>query len=140
MKEFMTSTRPPTIIEIKELIAFLPKLYAEGFQSVEHWHGGKPDAAGIIQMPYPEYNRVVEEFFRTAGQECWRDYGYDPSEAGRMVRNAECVKSSSLDQIRTMLTFCVRGERFSDGHWATMVESGYIRNLLERLTELVSLM
>jgi len=136
----MTDTRPPTITEIKELIAFMPKLYSEGFQPVEQWHGGKPDVAGIIQMPYPEYDPVVEDFFRAAGQECWRDYGYDPAEAGRMVRDADFVKNSSLDQIRTMLTFCVRGERFSDGHWGEMVESGNIRNLLERLAELVSLM
>ena len=32
-----------------------------------------------------------------------------------------------------MLTFCVRGERFSDGHWAEMIEKGYIRQLLEQL-------
>jgi hypothetical protein len=35
-----------------------------------------------------------------------------------------------------MLTFCVRGERFSDGHWAAMIEKGYIRRVLERLNEI----
>ena len=35
-----------------------------------------------------------------------------------------------------MLTYCVRGERFSDGHWEAMVESGVIRSILERLQEL----
>lgn len=136
----MKATRPPTIAEIKELIAFLPKLYAEGLQPVDKWHGGTPDAAGVIQMPYPEYNRVVEDFFRAAGQDCWSDHGYDPAEAGQMIRDAGFVKASLLGQIKTMLTFCVRGERFCDGHWGAMVESGYIRNILERLEELVSLM
>ena len=37
-----------------------------------------------------------------------------------------------------MLTFCVRGERFSDGHWAEMIEVGYIGFLLERLIVLQS--
>ncbi|MFN8413162.1 MAG: DUF6508 domain-containing protein [Anaerolineales bacterium] len=39
-----------------------------------------------------------------------------------------------------MLTFCVRGERFSDGHWGAMIEEGYIRRLLERLIEINSTM
>ena len=37
-----------------------------------------------------------------------------------------------------MLTFCVRGECFSDGHWAEMIEKGYIRRLLERLNVIQS--
>jgi hypothetical protein len=37
-----------------------------------------------------------------------------------------------------MLTFCVRGERFSEGHRAQMIEKGYIRRILERLTEIKS--
>jgi hypothetical protein len=37
-----------------------------------------------------------------------------------------------------MLTYCVWGERFSDGHWGTMIEKGYIRRLLERLDEIKS--
>jgi hypothetical protein len=35
-----------------------------------------------------------------------------------------------------MLTFCVRGERFSDGHCGEMIEKGYIRRLLERLNKI----
>ena len=35
-----------------------------------------------------------------------------------------------------MLTFCVRGERFCDGHWAAMIEGGQVRRLLERLKEI----
>jgi hypothetical protein len=36
------------------------------------------------------------------------------------------------------LTFCVRDERFSDGHWAQMMQEGYIRRLLERLNAIKS--
>ena len=53
-----------------------------------------------------------------------------------MLKDEEFVKSASLSQIKTMLTFCVRGERFSDGHWAEMIENGYIRKILERINEL----
>jgi hypothetical protein len=32
-----------------------------------------------------------------------------------------------------MLTYCVRGERFGDGHWAAMLETGKIVAILQRL-------
>jgi hypothetical protein len=30
----------------------------------------------------------------------------------------------------------LRGERFADGHWAEMIEKGFIRNILERIDQL----
>ena len=35
-----------------------------------------------------------------------------------------------------MLTFCVRGERFCDGHWGAMVREGRIGAILHRLQQL----
>ena len=86
-------------------------------------------------LPWPEYNPVVEEFYRLVAS-AWLDDGYRPEEAARMLKDEEFVKSASLSQIKTMLTYCVRGERFSDGHWAEMIENGNIRMLLERINEL----
>ncbi len=53
-----------------------------------------------------------------------------------MLENEDIVKTASLAQVKTMLTYCVRGERFCEGHWAAMIEQGHIRRLLERLLEL----
>jgi hypothetical protein len=131
-------TRLPTSQEIEELVAFLPRLYAEGFKPVKEWRGGTKEKDGSITMPWPEYNRVVEDFFRIAASEWWRDYNYLSVEAGRMLENQEVVKIASLSQIKSMLTYCVRGERFCYGHWVAMIEHGYIRRLLERLAELGS--
>lgn len=133
--ETMEQSRLPTRQEIEELTAFLPKLYVDGFSPYESWGGGKqPD--GSIQMPYPIYNPVVTEFYRFASAECWLDYGYNPTNAGQMLKDEDFVRAATLEQIKTMLTFCVRGERFSDGHWGTMIEQGHIRRLLERLNEI----
>jgi hypothetical protein len=46
------------------------------------------------------------------------------------------LKAADLFQIKTMLAYCVRGERFCEGHWGEMIEGGHIRRLLERLGEL----
>jgi hypothetical protein len=71
-----------------------------------------------------------------AANECWRDYDYNPEDGYQMLQDENSVKMASLPQIKSMLTFCVRGERFSDGHWGEMIEKGYIRRLLERLNEI----
>jgi hypothetical protein len=61
------------------------------------------------------------------------DTSYQPQEAGQMLADDAAVQSASLEQIKTMLTFFVRGERFSDGHWGWLLENGRIQSLLHRL-------
>jgi Family of unknown function (DUF6508) len=134
----MKDTRLPTIQEIEELTAFLPRLYAEGFSPVLKWEGGEKQKDGSITFPYPAYDSLVEAFFRVLGKECWLDYNYSPEGASSMIRDENLIKIASLPQVKTMLTFCVRGERFSDGHWEEMIQQGYIRRLLERLNEIKS--
>jgi hypothetical protein len=122
----------PAKENIEALTAFLPRLYAEGFSPVIKWNGGR-QKDGNFTMPYPDYDPLVEEFYRTVSGGGWLDYEYNPEQAYQMIRDEARIKTASLAQVRSMLTFCVRGERFSDGHWAEMIEKGYIRRLLERL-------
>ena len=133
----MKKTPLPSLQQIEELTAYLPRLYAEGFSPVLRWYGGK-QADGTFTLPYPDYDPLVNEFFHVAASECWRDYDYNPEQAYQMLRDENLIKAASLSQIKTVLTFCVRGERFSDGHWEEMIEKGYIRQLLERLNEIKS--
>jgi hypothetical protein len=133
----MENSRPPSLQEIEALTAFLPKLYAEGFSPVINWEGGK-QKDGTYQLPYPHYHSLVQEFFHAVAGEVWIDYEYNPEQAYQMIKDENLIRNASLPQIKTMLTFCLRGERFSDGHWAQMIEEGYIRRLLERLNEIKS--
>jgi hypothetical protein len=133
----MKETSLPTLQQIEELTAFLPRLYAEGFSPIDRWSGGEKLKDGSISMPYPNYNHLVEEFFRLVSGS-WLDYDYNPEQAYQMLKDENTINTASLAQIKTMLTFCVRGERFSDGHWGEMIEKGYIRRLLERLNEIKS--
>jgi len=130
--------RLPTPREIAELVAFLPRLYAPGFVPITQWHGGDRGPDGAIRMPWPEYDPLVEEFTRAIASGGWLDYAYRPEEAYQMFADEDFIKTASLPQIRSMLTYFVRGERFSDGHWGAMIASGQIRRLLERLAELGS--
>ncbi len=131
----MENGQLPTRQDIEALTAFLPRLYAAGFSPVKNWNGGK-QKDGSFTLPYPDYDPVVEEFFRAVSGEGWLVYDYDPGQASGMIRDKGLIETASLSQIRTLLTFCVRGEHFSDGHWAEMIEKGYIRQILERLDEI----
>ena len=129
-------TRNPTSQEIEELVAFLPRLYEPGFSPVKKWHGGDKDDDGVITMPWPDYDETVMEFIKVAERECWTDPEYLSKSAGQMLKNDDAVTTADLDQIKSMLTFCVRGERFCTGHWGNVIENGYVRRLLHRLAEL----
>lgn len=132
----MAKTRMPTSRDIARLVAFLPRLCADGFVPILRWGGGTRQQDGAITMPWPEYAPEVYEFFEMASKDCWCDFAYDPEQAGRMLQDPQFVKTATLEQVRTMLTYCVRGERFCDGHWGEMIEGGHIHRLLERLAEL----
>jgi len=134
----MKETRQPTLQAIEALTAFLPCLDAEGFSPVLGWSGGEKLKDGSFTLPYPNYHPLVKEFFGHVASDGWLDYEYNPEQAYQMLNDENAIKAASLAQIKTMLTFCVRGERFSDGHWGEMIAKGYIRRLLERLNELKS--
>lgn len=53
-----------------------------------------------------------------------------------MIEDDVAISQASLQDIRTNLTYCVRGERLCDGHWAAMLESGRVVAILERLAQL----
>jgi hypothetical protein len=133
----MDKTPLPTLQDIEELTTFLPRLYTEDFSPILRWEGGGKRSDGSLTLPYPKYDPLVEEFYRLGGG-AWIDYEYNPEQAYTMLRDEHAVKTASLAQIKSMLTFCVRGERFADGHWAEMIEKGYIRRILERLNEIKS--
>jgi hypothetical protein len=122
----------PTLQDIEKITAYLSRLYADGFSAVVRWHNSEKGSDGAWSVPYPDYDPLVEEFFREVSR-AWLDYAYDPEQAYHMLKDEDHIERASLVEIKTMLTFCVRGERFSDGHWEEMIQKGYIRRLLERL-------
>lgn len=130
---------PITRQRIDELLRFLPALGNPGPDTEPEWQGlnQKPED-GIFTTPYPVYPQAVEEFFALAGQDCWCDFRYIQNQAGDLLRDDAAIASASLTQIKTMLTLCVRGERFCDGHWGEMVSEGRIGAILRRLSQLRS--
>jgi len=122
--------------KMDELLRFLPLFEIPNREYAKEWGGGVTTAEGAITVPYPVYCDDVLDFYTLAGQTHWSDFDYNPRDAYDMLNDDECIATASLDELKTMLTYCVRGERFADGHWAHMLESGRIVALLRRLAAL----
>jgi hypothetical protein len=125
-----------TLDRIDELLRFLPLLDVPGRQYTIAWAGNETTSSGAVTPPYPVYCEDVLEFFLLAGQPWWSDFEYEPRAAYRMLYDDRFIETCTLDHIRTMLTYCVRGERFSDGHWEHVLQQGRIVALLNRLAAL----
>jgi hypothetical protein len=127
---------PLTGARIDDLLGFLPLFEVPGRCFVKAWAGAEETPDGAITVPFPEYCDDVLEFFWRAGQPCWSDFDYDPRNAHAMLSDDAFIAACTLEEIKTMLTYCVRGERFVDGHWERMLMNGRIVAILRRLVDL----
>ncbi|MEJ2515908.1 MAG: DUF6508 domain-containing protein [Gammaproteobacteria bacterium] len=126
----------PTQDEIGELLAFLPIFTAPDYQPVREWHGGKAED-GVIQMAWPDYDEAVNRFSDAVHKDCWLDGDYVSADVPGMLHEESRIERATLDEIRTLLTFCVRGDRFCEGHLGDMIEAGHVTRILRRLAEIV---
>lgn len=127
---------PITRQKIDELLEFLPLFNTPGRQFVRRWIGGERTENGMITLPHPVYADDVLEFFRLASQPCWSDDAYEPGVASSMLEDDCFIEGATLEEIKTILTYCVRGERFCAGHWEVVLRMGKITAILERLAVL----
>jgi hypothetical protein len=125
--------QPDQTDQMDALLRFLPLFERSEREFIVRWGGGQDLEEGVVQMPFPIYTEEVVAFFRLASQPFWADYYYKPAEAAAMVADDAFIRQANLEQIKTMLTYCVRGERFADGYWAALLQQGRIVAILRRL-------
>jgi hypothetical protein len=125
-----------TLEKMDELLQFLPLFEVPGRSYVQSPASSGPGAEGESLRPYPEYCEDVLAFFWLVGQPCWSDFEYDPRQAQALLSDDAFIDTCSLEGLKTLLTYCVRSERFGDGAWLHLLESGRIAALLRRLAVL----
>jgi hypothetical protein len=115
----------PAVADMDELLSYTSKLYPDG------------TAIKTYTIPanthWPQYLDVVNDFYRSAGKDCWQDIEYHAHGAGRMIANQAWIAEATLADLQSMLTYCVRGEHFCDGHHGSMIEQGFVMTILKRL-------
>jgi len=122
----MNQTHNITKTRAEELLRFLPLFSDTKRKFVTQWDGAK-------QVPYPD---DIKEFFRLAAQEWWTEKDYVNQFGGKRCDD-KTIAHADIETIRTMFTFCVRGEYFQDGFWNTVLADGTVQKILKRLQELV---
>lgn len=84
------------------------------------------------ELDYPSW---VNQLFRVANGPEWQDTNYNPAIEENHLDD-EYIYDASLKQIRSLLTYCVREERFSMGFWAQIIDNGIMMSILKRIEEL----
>ena len=119
----MRKYQPITKTDIEKLLEFQSIFSQPNFKTVR---GGG--------FSYIDYVPELEAFYRLVTQPHWCDYQYKPEEVQEVIFSPEFIAQANLFQIKSMLTYCQRGERFCDGHRGEMIKDGVVGRILKRLT------
>ena len=109
--------------DIKELTNFLPLLYNKNIKISKSPKRGKTDLLG----GFYDYHPTVNTFFELASQEHWKDYKYVDNFSEEMIEPGK-IEEASIDQLKTILTWCDRLERFYEGHWEYVIKNDVIKS------------
>ena len=120
--------------KIKELTDFLGLLYDENIELCKPYPNA--DMSDIISGTFYKYHPYVLRFFELVSQEHWKDYKYVDNFSEEMVGSGK-IEEASINQLKTILTWCDRTERFFEGHWEYVIEIDIIKRVLNRLNEIL---
>lgn len=90
-------------------------------------------------MPYWRYSGKVLEFIKALYDNRWVvnfDWVGWQAAARRYGEYPELIALAGVDEVRRMLTFHARKDRFCDGHLAVTITSGQMAVILDRIAEL----
>jgi len=132
----MDNSSYPRPGQIDELLVFLPVFKAKGYDPFLRQPGLHLALHGGLQATPPEYKPEVIEFFGLIAQDCWLDHDYNPEDVTRKMNDGKSIPSAKFSDLRSMLTWCLRGERFSEGHWGIVITNGSLWKILDRLKTL----
>jgi hypothetical protein len=119
--------------------------YAETFAAhgpIGRWQGGEADAAGVIQMPWYEYQPEIDRFVadmyaaKLVRSVDWMRWAGTP-EARQLISDPTAIAGASHDDMIYLLTTIIRGERFSDGEIAGAYERGTLFAIAQRARALL---
>lgn len=119
----MTSSCP-TIQDIESLLTF--KTYLD----VDY-----DNLSGCIQedLMYVDYTGWISELMDELIRKPWVDVEYSAERSKQLLEDESLLASASLSDIKMVLTFLVRRDRFSAGSFGMAIESGDMRKIFNRL-------
>ena len=122
--------------DLEELIALIPEM--ESYHGSWGEHDITSEGNTVFMGPYKfsDITRRVHSSINGSGLIYpfgWIDW---QEEAERICSDPELIEQTDLLTVRKLLTLHTRKERFCEGHFAAMCESGVMLLILKRLKEL----
>ena len=123
--------------EVESVLAHLPSIKEPGRSFVVRWVDDERDDGSFV-MPYPDYTDDVRQLFDALGDllSSWGGVDADYMRVSTLARSPDAIAVATPIELRAMLTYLVRGERFCDGFQEGLLEAGYVALMLDRLKEL----
>lgn len=85
---------------------------------------------------HPIYTNAVMQFFGIVSMEPWIVDQYDPEQEQEHIETFGYIDKASIAELRLLLTYINRGERFCDGFWGSHIRNGNLVAILKRLGDL----
>lgn len=123
-----------SLIHIDELLRLLP-VFLETDKFIEKIGGGENLDENIITAPFVIYTKEVNEFINLV-QNYWTDYNYSKNIDYGNIYDDDFVQKSNIFEIKSMLTYIIRNERFCDGCLGKYFSDNRINLILKRLLAL----
>ncbi|MFG1289098.1 DUF6508 domain-containing protein [Xanthobacter versatilis] len=126
-----------TRADIQALADFLPPLQQPGF-TAGNVRGGEQTEPGVLQMPFIDYDPVVDAFVAVAYRQSWVLTDFDwqvwaqSDEAKALQGEETAIATATPEQLGRLITVCVRQERFCEGALMSAFDSGLILRIVER--------
>lgn len=120
-----------SLIHIDELLRLLP-VFLETDKFIEENGGGEKLDENTISAPFVIYTKDVNEFINLV-QNCWTDFNYFKNIDRDNIYDDDFVQKSNIIDIKSMLTYIIRNERFCDGCLEEYFRDNRINLILKRL-------
>ena len=114
---------------IDELLSFLPSFSLTDQNFIVE---SESEEASSIMAPF-DYTDEVNQFVQLLRNEFWTDYNYLNNISSSNMNDDAFINEASFVQIKSLLMYFLRGERFCDGHWDELLNKERIKLILERL-------
>jgi hypothetical protein len=135
---------PDTRAKLRRLAAFLPAFESPGFQFGE-WVSPQRNSDGVITLGYFRLGNTAESLIQAAYESHWLKTGFDWSvwmksdRARQLMQRPAGIRDATADELFSMLTAVIRGNRYSEGALAGAYESGLLVAILRRAGALAAI-
>lgn len=98
----------------------------------------KPEPNEPLQFHYYEYPKEIEDLIGAFSAYVFIDTHYTSQPVAEWITNDAFIVNATMDQLKSIITYIVRSERFSSGSWLQFLKEKRIALVINRLDALVN--